>query len=88
MTEQEALEILNNECEDVGNVQLALHIARKSLEKQIAKKPIVTVVENTNCRLVRCSCCNEKLVWMYPKPINYCRNCGTKLDWGNEDDRD
>lgn len=63
----------------------ALFMGMQALEKQIAKKPIVTVIENTNCRWVRCSCCNETLVWMYPKPMNYCQNCGTKLDWGNED---
>lgn len=62
-----------------------LNNAIKTLEKQIPKKPVVTVIENTNCRWVRCSCCNETLVWMYPKPMNYCQNCGTKLDWGNED---
>ena len=33
MTENEALEILNNECEDISKVQIALKVAREALEE-------------------------------------------------------
>ena len=33
MTENEALEILNNECEDISKVQIALKVAREALSE-------------------------------------------------------
>ena len=33
MTENEALKILNNECEDISKVQIALKVAREALEE-------------------------------------------------------
>ena len=86
MTEIEALEILNNECEDVGKVQLALHIARKSLEKQIAKK--VIFVDGGEELL--CPCCGIDFMGTIQDADHdpyYCFECGQALDWGNEDDR-
>lgn len=89
MTEQEALEILNNECEDVGKVQLALHIARKALEKQIPKKIIHhknRLKNKMGCFITEeyweCPCCGRIHEEYYS--FEYC-DCGQRLDWGNED---
>jgi hypothetical protein len=87
MTEIEALEWI--ECivyEQAPKTQRAMLLGIKALEKQIAKKPIVTVDEHTNLCWIRCSCCDSTIYWRYPKPFQYCVECGQKiLDWGNED---
>ena len=56
MTEAEALEILNNECEDISKVQVALKVAREALEKQIAKKVIVPPCNACENELCDCEC--------------------------------
>ena len=61
------------------------NISIKAIEKQIAKKPSVTVDEHTNLCWIRCSCCDSTIYWRYPKPFQYCVECGQKIfDWGNE----
>lgn len=43
MTENEALEILNNECEDISKVQIALKVARDAIEEIQQYRAIGTV---------------------------------------------
>jgi hypothetical protein len=60
---------------------------KEAKEKQIAKKPIW--VERSFTKFQICPSCSNaehyKMVWKQEK---YCVDCGQKLDWGNEDDRD
>ena len=75
MTEQEALEILDNECQDPYKVQIALKVARLALKKQIAKK---MSIGNDNGRpRKRCGNCG---CFVLPES-NYCSKCGQKSDW-------
>ena len=60
----------------------------KTLEKQIAKKPIE---DNTSYSGYKCPACNSNTYQL--RSHNICKTpncifCGQKLDWGNEDDRD
>ena len=45
MTENEALEILNNECEDISKVQIALKVAREALAEIQQYRAIGTIEE-------------------------------------------
>ena len=87
MTEQEAIEIVKDlDARGYPTYREAKRIAIYSIEKQIAKKPIVTVDEHTKLCWIRCSCCDATIYWRFPKPFQYCVECGQKLlDWGNED---
>ena len=77
MTEQEALEILDNECQDPYKVQIALKVARLALKKQIAKKLKHGVCPNCNTN-------NDVIIKHLGNPQAhksvYCWNCGQKLD--------
>ena len=56
-----------------------LNIAIEATEKQVAIKPKILDIGYdfpTGCSL----CDSEVSVYDY----NYCKNCGKKLDWGNE----
>lgn len=74
MTVEEALkEIVENGIElgagDYVDVK-ALKVARKALEKQIAKKPIVRGLGQRYCSVCGCGGANHQ----------YCGRCGQKLD--------
>ena len=54
-----------------------IKLAIKSLEKQVAKKPIIY-----QDGFVCCSVCSNYLVTLNnTKKSNYCDKCGQKLDW-------
>ena len=90
MTEAEALEILNNECEDISKVQVALKVAREALEKQIAKK-ILYRKQNYGTPWLCCECEADQTPTEFfstdgsePKEKHtFCWKCGQKLDWGD-----
>lgn len=54
----------------------ALHIAYQVLEKQIPKKPMITIL--TNVRAFKCPSCGGYRVH------SYCNDCGQKLDWSEK----
>ena len=70
MNEKEALEILENESDDMYKVQIALKVAKNSLKKQISQKPIVRGLGQRYCPSCGFGGANDL----------YCRKCGQKLD--------
>lgn len=96
MTESEAIEILKGKFpkwsyegiyrdEDKYEYEMA-QLAIKALEKQISMKPKTNRVdlETTYCK---CPSCNITTVLYRNCIMNYCKECGQKLDWsdGNDD---
>ena len=56
-----------------------LEVVVEALEKQIAKKVIVSPYNN----MKYCPICEVSVTGMY---YDYCVECGQKLDWSEEDD--
>lgn len=56
-----------------------LEVVVEALEKQIAKKVIVSPYNN----MKYCPICEVSVTGMY---FDYCVECGQKLDWSEEDD--
>ncbi len=88
MTEQEAINFFkkhktsekHGDLSDFGyKTKGAYEVSIKALEKQIPKKPIPG-------GLYSCPNCEKLLGYgaFEPKGL-YCKNCGQKLDWGDED---
>lgn len=74
----------------------AFEMSIKALEKQIAKKPRYVDTRFRNhgrsiadgCSLDKCyECptCRSHIFHVFDSE-QYCKSCGQKLDWGNEDD--
>ena len=95
MTESEAVEKLknmrlfmqiedeNNDCKFTEDDYKANEMAIQALEKQIPKKPIsITSVENS--MYVKCPTCKLTTVLYDGCIMEYCKNCGQKLDWRDE----
>ena len=82
--EQEIIDELQ-ECLDIGdNDRIALYpeevrMCIDALEKQIAKKVIVSPYNN----MKYCPICEVSVTGMY---FDYCVECGQKLDWSEYDD--
>ena len=67
-----------------GNQKEAFQMAINALEKQIAKKPkSITPVENS--MYVKCPTCKLTTVLYDGCIMEYCKNCGQKLDWSDEE---
>ena len=63
----------------------ALNIAINALEKQIPKKPIsISSVENS--MYVKCPTCKLRTVLYDGCSMDYCKNCGQKLNWESDAD--
>ncbi len=75
----------------------ALAITQKALEKQIPKKPTITVhkcrVENSDELLTynftHCPCCFDNAELKYFDSLidsgaKYCRRCGQAIDWSED----
>ena len=58
-----------------------LEVVVEALEKQIAKKVIVSPYNN----MKYCPICEVSVTGMY---YDYCVECGQKLDWSEEDDEE
>jgi len=90
MTEQEAIEAINNECEKTflllkcsNEFAEALAKSIGALEKQIPKKWQYEMVNDDDTYV--CPCCKEYWFMDYGNPTtneyNYCPNCGQALKW-------
>lgn len=75
---------LNQLCRDYTSLGTVEEL-KEAKEKQIAKKPYY-VQYDTNPRLGNWHCPNCDVITN--DDVRYCKWCGTRLDWGNEDDRD
>ena len=87
MTEQECIEKLrflptpmfNNEIDE------AKRMAIKSLEKQVAKKPSKDEFDRYICPDCGWIVYTDEYGGRY---LTHCENCGQKLDWSDEDDKE
>ena len=66
-------------------ISMALQMAIYSLEKQIAKKPLMRyenmglgISPNESFKVFGCPCCKEEID---EERTNFCPNCGQKIDW-------
>ena len=58
-----------------------LRLAIKALEKQIPKKPVYGAAN------IKCPNCGATLLYyFYSFKIDYCDECGQRLDWSEEND--
>ena len=92
MTNQEAINDLKvilseiTECEEsicyVTDIDAEpLRLAIKALEKQIPKKPIYGAAN------IKCPNCGATLLYYFHSfKIDYCNECGQRLDWSEEND--
>ena len=92
MTNQEAVNDLKvilseiTECEEsicyITDVDAEpLRLAIKALERQIPKKPIYGAAN------IKCPNCGATLLYyFYSFKIDYCDECGQRLDWSEEND--
>ena len=75
MTENEALEILNNECEDISKVQIALKVAREALS-EIQQYRAIGTVEGYE-RAIQSSVENYNLYREYKAKVQEVEKIGT-----------
>lgn len=92
MTNQEAINDLKvilseiTECEEsicyITDIDAEpLRLAIKALEKQIPKKPVYGAAN------IKCPNCGATLLYYFPSfKIDYCDECGQRLDWSEEND--
>ena len=92
MTNQEAINDLKvilseiTECEEsicyVTDIDAEpLRLAIKALEKQTPKKPVYGAAN------IKCPNCGATLLYyFYSFKIDYCDECGQRLDWSEEND--
>lgn len=92
MTNQEAINDLKvilseiTECEEsicyVTDIDAEpLRLAIKALEKQIPKKPVYGAAN------IKCPNCGATLLYYFHSfKIDYCDECGQRLDWSEEND--
>ena len=92
MTNQEAVNDLKvilseiTECEEsicyITDVDAEpLRLAIKALERQIPKKPVYGAAN------IKCANCGATLLYyFYSFKIDYCDECGQRLDWSEEND--
>ena len=87
MTEQEAIKNVTAyvymECENMPQqVIKALDIMRECTEKQIPKEPLPIITDDNEFVCDICPSCQSTAIEVKD---NYCRFCGQRLDWRNED---
>lgn len=92
MTNQEAINDLKvilseiTECEEsicyITDIDAEpLRLAIKALEKRIPKKPVYGAAN------IKCPNCGATLLYyFYSFKIDYCDECGQRLDWSEEND--
>lgn len=76
---QDALNSLNPNY--IGEQEYSWRKATEILQELVDKETPMKVEEELE--LFRCPKCNEKLL-IYKRSINYCYECGQKLDWSEE----
>ena len=80
MTNEEAVKILDELGGWCSNDReyVACNIAKEALEKQIQKKPKISIHGTTDHNTkVKCPVCGNFVAG------KYCVNCGQRLDWSN-----
>ena len=81
MTYQEALEIIKNEMPyESGVINEALNMVENAVEKQIPCK--LAPKSSKKSEVPVCGKCNSIMDLMQGE-LNYCPNCGQKIDWSN-----
>ena len=80
-TTLEALAEIKGDNAKVTAVDEACLVACAALDKQIPKKPRETR------HALMCASCGHKITEKGCKKLNrnYCKKCGQKIDWGNEE---
>lgn len=68
--------------EDAKEIDFDFDRAIKALEKQVPKKPINAIKDDNEFICVICPCCQQVAVEFNDV---YCRKCGQKLDWSEEE---
>ena len=83
----------NNECElcdycysqgNFGEQKEAFQMAINALEKQIPMKPKINRIDSETI-YCKCTSCNITTVLYRNCIMNYCKECGRKLDWSDEE---
>ena len=87
MTENEAIKLIENDLKlhpkDLSSkYKNGLRMAIQALEKQIPKKLKEHTQSQYGCIPV-CGVCNG-IMDLMQGDLNYCPNCGQKLDWSDE----
>ena len=84
MTESEVIKELQGNIDLPFGVTVSNHASRmaiKALEKQIPKKPVYGAAN------IKCPNCGATLLYyFYSFKIDYCDECGQRLDWSEEND--
>lgn len=100
MTESEAIEELKYDCNELGKAipcdtswgcsfENAYGMAIQALEKQVSKKPTpidhekyIDIIDNARFLRGACWCpnCNHVV-----RSGSFCKDCGQKLDWSDEE---
>lgn len=88
MTENEAIKLIENDLKlhskDLSSkYKNGLRMAIQALEKQIPKKLKEHTQSQYGCIPV-CGVCNG-IMDLMQGDLNYCPNCGQKLDWSDEE---
>ena len=63
----------------------AIGYAIQALEKQIAKKPMISYDERVKENWCSCGVCAFGLGWKRTIHYKYCPDCGQRLNWGCEE---
>ena len=84
----EALDVAIKDLEEVQQYRAigTPEECRAAVEKQKAKKPIIKYEQTHDCLTEiewKCPTCEENYIELAPCG-EWCRYCGTKLDWGEE----
>lgn len=70
--------------DDIGRINKLFKLNKiisKALKKQIPKKPIYGAAN------IKCPNCGATLLYYFPSfKIDYCDECGQRLDWSEEND--
>lgn len=86
MTESEAIKLAEEQKEIFGgSMNELMDVAIKAFEKQIPKKPVLVNRPHAGVKVPVCSSCSTPECY-YPlfSKLNYCPNCGQRLDWSEE----
>lgn len=85
----------NNECElceycysqgNFGEQKEAFEVAINALEKQMAKKPMISYDERVKENWCSCSVCAFGFGWKRTIHYKYCPDCGQKLNWESDEE--
>ena len=85
MNPEEAISYLNDPIGKGLNVHdKAVELAIQALEKQMVKKPI-DIYNRVPLIIIYCPECERNLTDEYGNRYEYCPDCGTPIDWSEEE---